>query len=152
MEGIKHLIECHCKLPQYAKSIDGPYHQFVVFSIIDDSNTVIPKHVACNNCGVIHKVYDIGKSELMAGQETGAVMTIEDVALMLPESIKNVLISYKCDISCWENVLFVFQNEKFPSDIVVDRKLEDDIVSGKILSITNYGQYTIKPFSRKISI
>ena len=152
MECIKHLVECHCKLPQYVSKANSPYHQFIVFSIIDDSQTVVPKHAECNNCGVIHNVIDIGKSEIIAGREIGAVITKEDIALMLPESLRNILVSYKCDISNWEHVLFVLQNSKFPENIIIDRKTEGDIMSGKILEMIDHGKYSIKPFSRNIAV
>lgn len=152
MNCIKHLIECHCKLPQYNGDASAPYHQFVVFSIIDNSQTVIPKHAACNNCGVVHNVNDIAKSEILLGQELGAVMTIEDVALMLPESLKNILTSYNCNIATWEHVLFVLQNDKFPENIIIHREIDSEIISGKALIITNHGKYQIQPFSRKTSV
>ena len=152
MECIKHLIECHCKLPQYKGRQDSPYHQFVVFSIIDDSKTVVPKHAACNSCGVVHNVFDIGKSEIMMGQEVGAVMTEDDISLMLPDSLKNVLTSYKCDVATWEHVLFVLQNEKYPENVVIHRDFEGDLISGKVLEMTGPGKYKIIPFSRKVSI
>ena len=41
MAGIKHLIECHCMLPQYRNKKDRQYHKFVVFSIIDNADCVI---------------------------------------------------------------------------------------------------------------
>ena len=53
MRGQKHLIECHCILPQYRRALNTVYHKFVVFSEIDDSDTVVPKFAQCNNCGVI---------------------------------------------------------------------------------------------------
>ena len=84
MKGLKHLIECHCVLPQFRKRENPPYHKFVVFSLIDDSDTAIPKHARCNNCGVIHNVIDICKSEILPGQEVGAVMTKKDCGMMLP--------------------------------------------------------------------
>ena len=146
MDCIKHLVECHCKLPQYKASYKAPYHQFVVFSVIDDSETVVPKHAECNNCGVVHNIFDIAKSEILSGQEIGAVMAKDDVALMLPESLKNILNSYSCGVADWEHVLFVLQNSKFPEDIIIDRKTENDVVSGKILSISGHGKYKIQPF------
>jgi D-ribose pyranose/furanose isomerase RbsD len=139
-------------LPQYNAKVNAPYHQFIVFSIFDNSDTVIPKHAACNNCGVIHNVFDIAKSEIFLGQEVGAVMTIDDVSLMLPESLKNILLSYKCDIATWEHVLFILQNNKFPENIIINRDMEDNIVSGKLLSMINHGEYKIQPFSRKVAV
>ena len=152
MDCIKHLIECHCKLPQYRTRPDAPYHQFVVFSIIDDSGTVVPKHAACNNCGVVHNVFDIAKSEILLGQETGAVMGEDDIGLMLPDSLRNILISYKCDVATWEHVLFVLQNSKFPENIIINRDIEGDLVSGKMLKMESHGNYQIIPFSRKVAV
>lgn len=148
MECIKHLVECHCKLPQYKNKVDAPYHQFVVFSIIDGSGTAIPKHAVCNNCGVVHNVFDIAKSEILLGQELGAVMSIDDISLMLPDSLRNILVSYKCDVADWEHVLFVLQNNKFPENIIIDRKSENNIISGKCLLMESHGKYKIQPFSR----
>ena len=150
MEGYKHIVECHCVLPQFKSRPNAPWHKFVVFSMIDDGDTVVQKHAKCNNCGVIHNVFDIGKSEVLPGQESGAVMEIEDIKIMMPDSLTRVLISYNCDVATWENVLFVLQNNKFPSNIIIDRKEEDGIISGKILEMKNYSSYSVKPYSGRL--
>lgn len=152
MKGLKHLIECHCILPQFRNSKERKYHKFIAFSIIDDADGVIPKHAACNNCGVIHNVFDIGKSEILAGVEAGAVIQKEDISLMIPTSLTQVLESYDCDISVWEHALFVLQNEKYPEEIVISRKTDEDIVSGKILLIENVNKFQIRPYSMRTSI
>lgn len=150
MQGYKHIVECHCILPQFRTAKNPPWHKFVVFSIIDDSDTTIPKHARCNNCGVIHNVYDIGKSEILSGQEAGAVMEKEDIQLMLPTSLSNILVSYNCDVATWENTLFVLQNAKFPCNITLEKKEENGIISGKMLEMLKHGNYTIKPYSGRI--
>jgi hypothetical protein len=152
MECIKHVIECHCILPQYKTNPTPVWHKFVVFSIIDDADCVVPKHARCNNCGVVHNVIDIGKSEVLSGQEVGAVMDKDDIAMMLPESLKNILISYNCDVATWEHVLFVLQNSKFPSNIVVSRTEESGITTGKLLTMQSHGSYQIKPYSTRTEI
>ena len=152
MKGLKHLIECHCILPQFRNSKDRSYHKFVVFSTIDDADGVIPKHAACNNCGVIHNVYDIGKSEILTGIETGAIIQKEDISLMIPSSLCQVLESYSCDISVWEHVLFVIHNEKYPEKIVLSRNVDEDIVSGKLLLIETTNKFEIRPYSMRTSV
>ena len=147
MKGIKHIIECHCVLPQYKNVAKPVYHKFIVFSIIDDSETIIPKHASCNNCGVIHNVYDVCKSEILPGKELGAVMQIEDCKLMLPSSINSVLENYNRSIEDYEHALFILQNKKWGDWIVVNREEEDGTVSGKILKISGPGQYRIEPFT-----
>lgn len=151
MKGLKHLVECHCVLPQFRNKKERPYHKFVVFSIIDDADGVIAKHAACNNCGVIHNVYDIGKSEILVGQESGAIIQKEDIGLMIPSSISNVLKSYDCDISVWEHVLFIMQNETFPQEVILSRDTDEGIVSGKILLIEKINKYQIRPYSMRTS-
>ncbi len=146
--GIKHTVECHCVLPQYRNRADPVYHSFVVFSILDESETVIPKHAECNNCGVIHNVYDICKSEILMGRENGAVMDIKDAKLLLPDSVCGILESYECDIATWENVLFLLQ-EKYIGTVTLSRKSDEGVITGKLLKISGPGKYSLEPYSRQ---
>ena len=148
MQGIKHMLECHCILPQYKNTANPVYHKFVAFSIIDNSGTIVPKHARCNNCGVIHNVYDICKSEILSGHEIGAVMDISDCRLLLPTSITNILDNYNRSIEDYEHALFIIQNEAWGDWIIVNRETENGIESGKILKINGPGQYIIEPYSR----
>lgn len=147
MEGIKHIVECHCVLPQYRNSNPPVYHKFVVFSILDESNSVLQKHVRCNNCGVIHTVTDVCKSTIKQGIEIGAIMEKKDVSMMLPESITNILESYDCEIATWEHCLFIVQNKKWGEHVVLTRKNEDQQIHGKILKFNGPGQYQIEPYA-----
>lgn len=150
MKGIKHLVECHCVLPQFRQQKEAPYHSFVVFSLIDSSDTVIPKHAKCNNCGVIHNVVDICKSEIQMGSEIGAVMTEEDCKLMLPSGVVQVLETYNCEVPDWEHALYILQNEKWGEFIIVSREeTEANDITGKILRFISNGQYRLEPFLQK---
>ena len=80
------------------------------------------------------------------------VIQKEDIALMLPSSLKNMLISYGCDVATWENVLFVLQNSKFPCNIILDKKEENGLISGKLLEMADHGKYVIKPYSSRVEI
>ena len=147
-QGIKHTIECHCVLPQFRNRKDTVYHKFVVFSILDESETVIPKHAACNNCGVIHNVYDICKSEIMPGRELGAVMEIKDVKILLPSAVSLILESYDCDVATWEQTLFMIQERKV-GNIILTRDEEEGMISGKFLKIDGPGKYSLEPYQRQ---
>jgi hypothetical protein len=150
MKGLKHLIECHCVMPQFRKRENPPYHRFVVFSLLDDSETAIPKHATCNNCGVIHRVIDICKSEIQMGQEIGAVMTKIDCGMMLPAGIKQVLETYDCEVPDWEHALYILQNEKWDEFIIVNREeTEGGDLTGKILKFIGPGNYRLEPFLQK---
>ena len=152
MTGIKHLIECHCIMPQYRNIKNPPYHKFVVFSQIDSSDTVVPKHAACNNCGVIHNVIDISRSEILSGREQGAIIEKEDMKFMLPQSIQDIFENYGCEIPDWEHALFILENKKWGEHIILNRKEEMDDISGKILKFYDSGKYRIEPYMIKRTI
>ena len=92
MKGAKHLIQCHCILPQFRRMKDPIFHKFVVFTVIDDNDKVLPKIVHCNNCGIVHNVVDICQSEIVTGREMSlSVMTKEDIRACIPENLSKLL-------------------------------------------------------------
>ncbi len=132
MQGIKHIVECHCVLPQNRNKPVTIYHSFIVFSEIDESDTTVPKFAQCNNCGVVHKVIDICKSEIAVGKEDlRSVNTIDDLKIGLPEDTCNLLESYSCDLATWEHVDFIYRNEKWDEQIILARDAIDDEIQGK---------------------
>ena len=94
-QGIKHNVQCHCVLPQFRRRTDPPFHEFVVFSILDTSDVVEPKTVQCNNCGIVHRVIDICRSEIVSGREDCSFVTKADLSYMLPGQLKEFLNNYK---------------------------------------------------------
>ena len=63
-----------------------------------DNEEVKQKNAQCNNCGVIHKVTGICKSEILTGREEArAIISIGDIKLSLPSRIAEILSSYSCD-------------------------------------------------------
>lgn len=147
MNGQQHLIQCHCVLPQFRSRKDPVYHKFIVFSMIDESDTVVPKYAQCNNCGTIHKVYDICKSEIITGKdEMKSTSKIEDFKFRLPNDLVNLLVNYNCEISIWENVYFAFSNEKWGTKIILTRESINDETFGKVLNIKNERQFLVEDF------
>ena len=52
--------------------MDNPlFHKFTVFSEFDSEGEIIPKIAKCNNCGVIHKVIDFCRSEIITNLKVG---------------------------------------------------------------------------------
>ena len=147
MKGFKHLIQCHCILPQYRNRPDPVFHQFVVFSTIDESDTVEPKYVQCNNCNIVHKVYDLCKSEIIAGKdELMSVGTIEDVMYMVPEDIRGVLKNYGADLPTWEHAAFTLQNKVWGTSIILTKDVLENETQGKLLNIEGPGKFKIETF------
>ena len=148
--GTKHLVECHCILPQYKNHKDPVFHKFVVFSIIDDSDTCIPKIVNCNNCGASHKVYDLCKSEIVTNtEETAAAMSIEDFKLSLPDSLFDLLKSYDKEICDFEYSQFILDEKKWGSTIVLTKENVKEKIEGKILKFLEVDKFRVESFSHK---
>ena len=102
--GFKHLIRCRCTLPQFKNMASPPQHMFVVFSVINDDDSVEPKFAQCNNCGIVHKVIDICKSEFTSKETMTSLMSIDDVKVGLNPKLVSVLERYDVDLPTWEAV------------------------------------------------
>ena len=147
MDGVKHLIECQCVLPQYKRISNPPYHKFVVFSIIDKADNVLEKFAQCNNCGIVHRVYDICRSEIAVGHESlTSLPTKDDISLMLPSSVVDVLNAYYSELYVWEHVAFILNNNKVGEKIVITKDEIDGKVQGKFLSYIGENRFNIEPF------
>jgi len=150
VEGVKHLIQCHCVLPQYRKLPEPLFHKFVVFSVIDDEDQVVPKMARCNNCGAVHKVIEIGRSEIVIRKEDSRAITTEaELALSLPEDLVKLFRTYEVDLATWEQTAFILDNQKWNSTITLIRETEDDDTSGKILTILGTNRFRVDTFNHK---
>lgn len=150
MRGIKHLIQCHCILPQYKDRKEPLFHQFVVFSVVDESDTCVPKYVQCNNCGVVHKIVDICRSELVVGRDELATVTnIDDISLTIPEDVRHILATYNADLATWENAQFILQNDMWGSHLVLTKDVIDEDTQGKMLVFNGPRKFNIETFIRK---
>lgn len=136
MQGFKHLVQCRCILPQLKRRKNPPRHQFVVFSIVDETDNVKQKYVQCPSCGVVHKVTEISKSEIQEGKEhMPSIVTIDDIRNSLDEKIAAVLDSNHTDISVWEEIDFAIENEEWGRYIVLNKDVEGDEAHIKCLRI-----------------
>lgn len=131
--GMRHLVECNCVLPQYKNKEPVIWHRFAVFSVIDEKNVVQEKFAQCNNCGIIHKVIEIGQSEITVKENLKSIKTIEDIKFGIQPDVAGILEQYKCDISLWEEAEFILNNKKWGSMIIIDKETEKGMTSGKAL-------------------
>lgn len=147
----KHLIQCHCILPQFRKTPNPLFHKFIVFSVLDN-DTVVPKYVQCNNCNAVHKVYDICKSEIIPGKdELRSVTTINEVKMFLSQDIANLLESYNCDLPVWEHIKFCIDGSRWGDKVILTRDIVDDEIVGKILTIESRDRFTLESYiSREV--
>lgn len=148
--GLKHLIQCRCILPQFKRLKDPPRHKFVVFSVISDDNATVPKFVQCNNCGIIHKVIDVGRSEIVSGREfMSSIMSIEEIKSSLPEKLGGLLESNGCDLPTWEAAKFIVENQRWGEYVVLSSDEEDGMRQGKIVTIIAENLVKVDSFTRE---
>lgn len=147
MEGYKHLVDCHCVLPQYRKLENPVFHKFVVFSVLDDEGNVIPKMSQCNNCGAVHKILDICKSEIFSGKdETRSVLTKSDISKSIPKHVVELFEEYQLEVADYEFAKFIIENEKWGTLIVLSKEPEGDGFTGKVLNFVGPDKLRVEPF------
>lgn len=144
--GQRHLVQCQCVLPQYRKLKDPVFHKFTVFSVIDN-DVVEPKYVQCNNCGAVHKVYDICKSEIIPGKdELRSVATMQEISISIPSDLRQLLETYNCDITVWEHIKFSLQEQRWGDQVVITRESIGDEITGKVLTIAAKDRFTLENY------
>lgn len=148
----KHLIQCHCILPQFRKLPNPIFHKFTVFSIIEN-DTVIPKYVQCNNCNAVHKIYDICKSEIVPGKdELRSVTTIDEIRTFIPEDLRKLLDTYKCDLPVWEHIKFSLDEKMWGDKIILTRENINEEITGKILTIVSHDRFSLESYISRENI
>ncbi len=146
--GQKHLIKCRCILPQFKRVNNPPYHQFPVFSVIED-DVVLPSFVQCPNCGIIHKVTDILVSEIVKGREhMSSLKTIDDVRVGMPEQVAAVLEANNADLATWEAVSFVIDNKLWGDFVTVTRDTDGSVSQGKYIKILGEKLFKVETYMR----
>ena len=145
--GIKHLLQCRCILPTMKNRKDPPLHKFKVFSL-QENGKIVEKMVTCNNCGVVHRVYEVCKSEILNNVEgTRSSVTIEDISLMMTESILNILKSYEKELPDYEHVKFMIEEERVGEFIILSQEFNEGRRTGKVLKYKGNSRFEIEPFS-----
>lgn len=147
--GQKHLIQCRCILPQFRHLPEPTRHYFIVFSIIDDNDKVKVKFTQCNNCGIIHKVTDICKSEILHGKEfMSSIISIDDIKLTLQSKLIEILEMNDVDLPTWESAQFIYENKRWGEMIVLNTDTADGIKQGKFLTILGESLFKVDSFTR----
>lgn len=146
MLGQKHMIECHCILPIYKNKSEPIYHKFTVYSKFDENNKIIPKYQKCNNCGTVHFVYEICKSDVKIGKEdtSNLCLSIKDLSIGFSDKLVKILEDYNCEIDVYEIIEDVFHEKIFPFDIILKREIIDEEYNIKILTISGNDNFKIK--------
>jgi len=153
MPGTKHLIQCHCILPQYRNMETPIFHKFVAYSKEDENGDIIESISKCNNCGIIHKIVDFCKSEIVYGAEDIiSIISIEDIRENIPNKIIDILDAHMCDLATWEQVSDIFENKEWGSIVNLSASRLGDSTQIKTLVIKDSEKFKIDSHVRQDSI
>jgi hypothetical protein len=153
IHGQKHLIKCRCVLPQFKRLENPPVHQFIVFSVIQEDETVKPRYSQCNNCGVVHKVVDVCKSEIVSGKENmNSLIKIEDIKPSLHPNFIGILESSQADLATWESVQFIVENKQWGQFVVLTNDSEGEEIHGKYIRILGESICKVETFMRSTGV
>ena len=120
---------------------------------MDDSDTVIVKYAECNNCGAVHKIYDLCKSEIVVGRDAvRSQLSIEDFKYSLSDSLYDLLIQYGKDLPDFEYAQYVMDNETWDDHLILTREEIDGHVQGKILRFINKEKFRIESYTHKLVV
>lgn len=152
--GQKHLIKCRCVLPQFKQHRDPPPHHFIVFSVLNEEDgNLESKYSQCNNCGVIHKIIDVCKSEIQAGKENmNSLIKLEDIKPCLHANFISILEANNADLSTWEAVQFIVENKQWGNHVVLSTDSENNEVYGKYIKILGESLCKVENFTRSSGV
>ena len=148
--GQKHLVRCRCVLPQFKHLRNPPAHQFLVFSVINDDNTVKIKYSQCTNCGIVHKVNEINRSEIVSGKEAmSSILTVSDIKSSLPEQLCVILENNAVDdVSTWEAVQHIYENKQWGNFVVMTSDTDGSLKQGKYVRILGEKLFKVETYTR----
>jgi hypothetical protein len=150
--GIKHLIKCRCVLPQFKNSNSPPQHRFIAFSVVNDDDSVVPRFVQCNNCGIIHKIVDVCRSEFTVKEDMTSLKTIEDVKMSIPEKVAIALERHRADLATWEAVQFIIENKKWGDVVVLSTDEAEGLRQGKYMHVLGENLFKIESFAAEYAL
>ena len=146
-EYLMHLVECQCILQIFKNKTKPVYHKIPVFSLVNDDKFQ-DSHVVCDNCGIVHHVNEVSKSEIKWGFENleSLVKTKEDVKFNLEsqgfDRLIHVLEKEDLPVAKWEKVEYSLEN-KLEENIVLQKTDHDNNIVLKVLEIKD-GKFKIK--------
>jgi hypothetical protein len=148
--GQRHLVKCKCVLPQFKSRPNPPVHKFVVFSVVQDDDTVVTKFAQCNNCGCIHKVTDICTSEVLKNKDSMAsVVTIDDIKSNLPPNLSDILERHNVEVSSWEQAQYIYENKEWGNFVLLAGEEEGGTRQGKYVRIMSETFFKVEGFTRE---
>lgn len=139
----RHLVQCRCVLTQFKRMADPPSYEFVVFSELIDG-VVQTKLVSCPNCGIIHKVVDLCKSEVLNRDDSRTMTSVEDVKMSLSAPLVAILEKHEVDISVWEHARWIIENSSWGNFVLLEQEKVRGGKNVKLMTILGTSLFRIE--------
>jgi hypothetical protein len=81
-----------------------------------------------------------------------SIVSVDDIIATIPDNVVSILDSHKCDISVWENVKFIYDNDLWGETVVIAKDQVNDSSQIKILTIKSESRVKIDSHIRKDEI
>ena len=146
MLGTKHLIQCHCVLPQFRKMDNPVFHKFVVYSKFKDDDNIEEKLVRCNNCDAVHRVIDLCRSEIVIKiEDTDLILDEEEIKMALSDKLIKILEKNNSDIATYEAIDHLISEKAWGSTVIISRQsVENTKTHVKMLEIKGENKFRLK--------
>lgn len=128
---------------------DPPFHKFIVFSELDANALVVPALVQCPNCGAVHKVREVGVSDILRKEDAPTILTVDEIKGGLSEKIISGLAGYDLELHQWMEVRWILDNEAWGRTVILSKDTADGLVSGKFIQILSPTVWRFSNFSRE---
>jgi len=125
-------------------------HQFVVFSVIEDDDTIKPKYAKCNNCGVIHRVTEVNRSDILNNKESmSSIITVDDLKSSMPPRLVELLEGNDADLPTWEAVKYIYDNKHWGEFAVLTTESDSGVRTGKFVRMLGENMFDVGGFERE---
>jgi hypothetical protein len=122
----------------------------VVFSEIDEKGEVIPSFAQCNNCGMVHKVTEVGVSSTMKRDALASLPTAEEVKSNLPKKLLTELTGYELELPTLQEMAFIFEHKLWGRFVILQKEEIDGFVVGKTIQIIGESLWRFNKFQEEM--
>lgn len=136
-------------MPQFRQMKDPPFHKFIAFSELDETQNLVPSLAQCPNCGVVHKIKEVGLSDILRKEDAPTLLTVDEIKSNLPEKLIQVLAKYELELHQWMEFKWILDNEDWGRHVVISKELLDGEISGKFIQVIGKDLYRVDSFARE---
>lgn len=134
---------------QFRQMPDPPFHKFIVFSEIEPPGIIVKSIVQCPNCGAVHRVKEVGVSEVLRKEDAPSILTIEEIKSSLPEKLVAGFSGYDLELHQWMEIKWILDNEQWGRNVILTKDSADGLVTGKYVQIISKDIWRFNNFSRE---